>query len=71
MKIEQALSEKYRVQKMLSESASDIHDYFERSHRAAGKAMAEIGATPNYSGSPQQGAAANPESVPLRSADSR
>ena len=48
MKIDEALSEKYRVQTMLSGSAIDIHDYFERSHEAAEKAMAEIGASPNY-----------------------
>ncbi|WP_100918741.1 hypothetical protein [Candidatus Thiodictyon syntrophicum] len=53
MKLDEALSEKYRIQAMLSGSAKDIHDYFERSHTAAKKAMAEIGASPNYS-KPQQ-----------------
>ena len=52
MKIDEALSEKYRVQTVLSESAVDVHDYFERSHEAAKKAMAEIGTSPNYSGAP-------------------
>ncbi len=47
--LDEALSAKYRIQAMLSGSAKNIQDYFERSHTAAKKAMAEIGALPNYS----------------------
>ncbi|MCP5126896.1 MAG: hypothetical protein H6973_15010 [Gammaproteobacteria bacterium] len=52
MSIDEALREKYRVQTMLSESATDIHDYFQRSHEAAKRAMAEIGLSPNYASTP-------------------
>lgn len=48
MTIDDALMEKNRVQVQLSTSATDIHDYFVRSHEAAYQAMVEIGKTPNY-----------------------
>jgi len=31
MKLDEALGEKYRIQALLSGSAKDMHDYFERS----------------------------------------
>jgi hypothetical protein len=52
MILNEALEEKYRVQKKLSESVSDIHEYFEKSHNSALKALAKIGTSPNYQSLP-------------------
>lgn len=70
MKIEEALKEKRRVQRLLSESAKDIHDYFERSHRAATQAMSEMGTAPHYARRQRQEATANTESASHSPTDS-
>ncbi len=52
MILNEALKQKYRVQKRLSESATDMHDYFEKSHSTALEALEKIGAKPNYKALP-------------------
>jgi hypothetical protein len=50
----EALSEKYRVQKRLSKSAPNIHEYFKRSHDSAVRTLADKGSSPNYKPLPKK-----------------
>ena len=48
MIIDDILKEKYKIQKKLSESALDIHDYFNKSHDATVKIAKEYGIKLKY-----------------------
>ena len=48
MMINDILQEKYRVQKLLAESAKNMHDYFAKTHKAAEQIMNGNGATKKH-----------------------